>query len=394
MRILWVATKAPWPVVDGGRQLAALTVDALAAEGVEVVVVAPVGAGAPATGVPAAPQELRLVPAAPAGPARAFLRARWHGLPFTVSRHRLEPVRRAVEECLARDRFDAVHAEQLQAWPQCEPARRRGVPVLLRAQNVETDLWAALAATRGRWGRLVRGEVARLAHYEGQAVRAASTAVAVTARDAVRLRGLAGAHAVVHHVAAPFPDRLPGPDEPLPGAPAVVVLAGGWLPNQDGAAWFLREVWPAVRARSPGAVLHLFGASPGAGRPGSVVAHAPVADSRTAFAPGAILAVPLRIASGVRMKILEAWARGVPVVATPEAAAGLDARDGHELRLARSAGDFADAIRGLHRDPATAAAGVEAGRALLRARHDPRRVARRLVEIYASLGSAAPTRPP
>jgi glycosyltransferase involved in cell wall biosynthesis len=389
MRVLWVGTKPPWPALDGGRLLAALTIEALAAAGVQVVVVAPRAPGPPAPAPPAAPARLRLVAATPAGRLRASLRARWQGLPVSVSRHRLEPVRREVEACLRCDRVDVVHAEQLQALAQCEPARRAGVPVLLRAQNVETDLWAGLAASRPPWGRLVlRGEVARLARHEAHAARAASAVVAVTARDAARLRSLAGPGAVVHHVAAPFPDRLPCAGAPLAGAPAVVVLAGGWMPNRDGADWFVRAVWPAVRATSPAAVLHLFGARPGAGRPGSVVAHPPVADSRTAFAPGAILAVPLRIASGVRMKILEAWARGLPVVASPDAAAGLDARDGRELRLARSAAEFAAAIQTLHGDPAAAAAGVDAGRALLRARHDPGQVARRLVEIYAGLGHA------
>jgi glycosyltransferase involved in cell wall biosynthesis len=103
-----------------------------------------------------------------------------------------------------------------------------------------------------------------------------------------------------------------------------------------------------------------------------------------------VLAVPLEIASGVRMKILEAWARGVPVVATTAAARGLEAEPGRELLVAESAADFAAALRQLGERPALRRALVDAGRDLLRREHAFDLVARRLGRLYASL-AAAPT---
>ncbi len=69
------------------------------------------------------------------------------------------------------------------------------------------------------------------------------------------------------------------------------------------------------------------------------------------FPEGAILVVPLRIASGVRMKILEAWARGVPVVATQEAVAGLGVEDGAGYLVAGDGMEFSSAIRRIHKQP-------------------------------------------
>ena len=132
--------------------------------------------------------------------------------------------------------------------------------------------------------------------------------------------------------------------------------------------------------RCPRRRLHLFGddaealAASGAG----IDPHPAPADSRDAFAPGSLLVVPLRIASGVRMKILEAWARGVPVVATPEAAAGLGAEPGRELLLATTAEEFAGALARLAAEPALVARLVAAGRERLAARHRPEAVADRL----------------
>jgi glycosyltransferase involved in cell wall biosynthesis len=85
------------------------------------------------------------------------------------------------------------------------------------------------------------------------------------------------------------------------------------------------------------------------------------------------------------MKVLEAWARGVPVVATPEAMAGLGAAHGREVLVAQDAGEFAAAIARLHREPTLARALVAAGRAALAAHHSPTAVAARLTEIYATV---------
>jgi hypothetical protein len=329
--------------------------------------------------------EPRLVAALPRSIAMAMWRAGARSVPLTIARHAAPAVRRTVDRLLGERSFDVVHAEQLQALAQCEAARRHAVPVVLRSQNVESDLWSAGAISWPLLGPLVRRESARLARYEGSAVRRVAAAVTLTGRDCERLRALSGRHAGIHHVAAPFPLELPPGEPALAGEPAVVVLASPWLPNRDGAAWFCRAAWPEVRARCPRALLHLFGTVPGVRSTATVVVHPAPADSRAAFPPGAILAVPLRIASGVRVKIMEAWARGVPVVATPQAAAGLDASDGKELLIAPDPRGFATAIHRLHADVSFARSSVGAGRALLGSHHDPARIAERLRRIYAEV---------
>jgi hypothetical protein len=291
-----------------------------------------------------------------------------------------------VEELLARDTFDVVHAEQPHALAACGPAAARGLPLVLRAHNVETDLWEAAGREPGLRGLLARREAGRVRRWEAEAVRSASATVALSHEDAARLLALAGAGACVVRVAPPFPADLEPGVTPLRGAPAVVVAgSGGWLPNERGAAWFSREVWPRIAQAHPGAHLHLFG---GAGpAPERATRHPRPADSRDAFAPGSVHAVPLLFGSGVRMRILEAWARGVAVVATPAAAAGLGAADGHELLIATTPDDFAAAVG---RAVAEAPALVAAGRARLAAHHDPRRTAEELARVYRE----ATRRPP
>lgn len=390
MEPLVIATKAPWPPLDGGRRLLWNTLEGLAAEGVRAALAAPVDPQRfdlrQVAAELAAVCEPHLVPVRPAGAPRALLGA-FGGRPWTIARHAVAAVRREVERLLGARGFDVVHAEQLQALSQAEPARRRGLPVLLRAQNVESDLW------RGAGRRLLAAEARRLARWEGEAVARASRTLALSERDAGRLRELSGRRGQVEVLAAPFPARLPAGGPRLPGDPAVVVLEGsGWLPNREGAAWFRREVWPRVRAERPRAELHVFGGTPGSDCEEGVRLHPAPVDGAAAFPPGSVLAVPLRIASGVRIKVLEAWARGVPVVGTPEALAGLAARDGMEALVAGDAAGFAAAFARLAAEPELASALVAGGRAVLAARHDPRGLARALIGVYAELAAAAQDR--
>jgi glycosyltransferase involved in cell wall biosynthesis len=87
----------------------------------------------------------------------------------------------------------------------------------------------------------------------------------------------------------------------------------------------------------------------------------------------------------VRIKILEAWARGVPVVATPAAARGLDATDGEHLLLAHDGECFVAALRRLAGESDLAGRLIDRGRQRLRERHALPRVAKRLERIYGSL---------
>lgn len=407
MRLLWVLTKPPWPPRDGGRLVAAHSIAALCAAGHEVDVVAPVddasllddasaaasdaAAAAPALGVQ---MRLHLVVSRRPGLLATVTKSFVRGVPLTVARHDRAALRARVAELLRERRPDVVHAEQLHALAACAHARAAGVPVVLRCQNVESDLWSAFASRlTGVGGALARREAARVAAHEAHEISAAAAAIALTTSDATRLNALARGRARVVHVRAALPDDLP-PGPPLDGpGPALAVLGSpGWRPNEDGIAWLVRELWPAVRAALSHATLHLFGViaprvDARADADAGLVRHPAPDDSRDAFPADAICVVPLRFGSGVRMRILEAWSRGVPVIATPVAAHGLDARDGHELLLAKDAESLAAAVVRLTREPELRAALIEAGRERLRATHDPAAVASRLVDVYRSVAS-------
>jgi glycosyltransferase involved in cell wall biosynthesis len=179
----------------------------------------------------------------------------------------------------------------------------------------------------------------------------------------------------------PFPSDLPTGSEELPGAPPLLLLGGGWLPNRDSISWFFDSIWHDVRRENPKAHAHVFGCDSRSSTPATSW-HPSPSDSRNIFWSRAILVVPLRIASGIRMKIIESWARGIPVVATPEAVHGLEARDGRELLLARDGHEFGASIRRLVEETDLRKQLAEAGRNMVATRHDPARIVSLLEETY------------
>ena len=136
-----------------------------------------------------------------------------------------------------------------------------------------------------------------------------------------------------------------------------LVFVGGFRhpPNADAVIWFVREVFPSIRARLPGVRFHCIGgdvsAAVGAlaGVDG-VVVHGHVPDI-VPYMDGCRIAVaPLRFGAGVKGKVNLSMAHGQPVVATPCAAEGMHLHDGEDVLIAEAAADFADAVVRLYGD--------------------------------------------
>ncbi len=388
MRILVVATKSPWPPRDGGRLALWLTLQALKDAGHELMLVAPADAADAATSA-AVIASLKsvclphLVPTSRRSWLHAFVAALLHGQALSIARHRLPAVEQMVARCIGDWRPHVLHAEQLQALANCTPAGSAGVPVLLRMQNVESSLWRQVAGSN--WHLFPLGiEAVRLRHAERHALRDSARVVALTQRDATLLREIGG-DAVQDRLCAigpAFPAALPAA-APVSGSPALVLGgSGGWLPNRQGLAWFAARVAPLLREALPDLQIHVYGGEtidfPDA------IWHTAPEDAREAFPSGAIMALPLHIGSGIRMRILEAWARGLPVVATRTAAAGLDVESGRELMLADAPEEFVQAILHLAGNPSARDALTEAGRAYLRRHHEARSVAAALLTQYSA----------
>jgi len=131
-----------------------------------------------------------------------------------------------------------------------------------------------------------------------------------------------------------------------------------WYPNAHGLEWFLDHVFPQVLDKAPNAVFHIAGfgepSPPFADRLRSLAGHVKfwgtVEDERPLIRSGRAFVVPLWIGAGARVKIITAWACGVPVVATTIGAEGLRADNGRNICVSDDAGQMAKAIIRLLQD--------------------------------------------
>jgi glycosyltransferase involved in cell wall biosynthesis len=183
----------------------------------------------------------------------------------------------------------------------------------------------------------------------------------------------------------------------VPRDPCRVVFVGSldWRPNLDGVRLLLDAIFPAVRRREPDAVLELVGRNPPewlraacAGRPG-VELHGSVADVRPFLARAGVLAVPLRIGGGSRLKILEALASGVPVVSTRVGAEGLHLEPGRHLVVVDDADGMADALARAVAGPEAMRTTAEAGRERVLARYDWDGLSEKLEQVWLRCVEAA-----
>lgn len=259
-----------------------------------------------------------------------------------------------------------------------------GVPVWLDEQNIE---WRILERALPRLGALRRRiaaiETPRLRRAEEGAAAAARVVTACSPEDAA---AFAGAR-VLRNVCGDPPAGLGGDRRS-----GVLLFTGTmeWEPNVDAAEWMARAILPRVRARVPHARLRIVGRNPtarvrelGALEGVEVVGSVPSVWPELAGASVAL--APIRMGSGTRIKILEAAAAAVPVVATTMGAEGLGMAEGREILRADRAEGFADACVRLLEAPAEAEAMGVAARAWRERTHGSEAFGRAVGEILDTL---------
>lgn len=288
-------------------------------------------------------------------------------LPVAVRRFRSAAMRREVQALLRRESFDAIVCDFL--FPAANIPDLR--PVTLFQHNVESLIWRRrLAQARDPIRRAyLRVQAKRMERFERDVCQSVRSIIAVSEQDAEIMRrefGAARASAVPTGVDVEYFRR---PPEVEPKADLVFVGSMDWMPNIDGAVWFVSEVLPLIRKRAPECTLAIAGRRPTAQlqelarRDPRITVTGTIPDVRPWVWGAKAAIVPLRVGGGTRIKIYEAMAAGTPVVSTSIGAEGLDVRNGETILLADDAAAFADACVTLLSDP-------ERGRCVSSAAHE------------------------
>jgi glycosyltransferase involved in cell wall biosynthesis len=258
-----------------------------------------------------------------------------------------------LKRLLETQKFDFIHFDHPHTaltWPQIKRLQPQA-RLVLDAHNVEAEIMDRLADSAPRWQRKgLRWQASRIRELERDLARHVDMVLTCSDKDAAAFREMGAPRVRV------VPNAIPPLSPPLVAQRHDVVFVGSldWRPNADAAMVLGKEIWPRCRALLPGARLVIVGRNPPlhvqalASR--DVLVEGNVASVRPYLDHAFATAIPLRAGSGTRIKILEAWAAGVPVVASRIAAEGLPYTDGKDVIVAEEPSEFARALVRLWRD--------------------------------------------
>ncbi|MCJ7535285.1 MAG: glycosyltransferase family 4 protein [Anaerolineales bacterium] len=343
-----------------------------------------------------------------------WLRSNLTGRPFLIERDDLEKMRKLVEQIVAQDKVDIIHADQLTmtqfAMPRnlskSEPsANGRNGSQPFRIFDAHNAVWTIVERMKENapWflKPIAGWEAQRIKHYEGGIVSHFEHTLAVTEPDRLALEDAVASvsdHPGNHSdsitvVPIAVDTQVLQPVQRSPGSKNILTLGTlHYPPNADGIRWFANEVFPLIQAREPEVTLTIIGKNPPADfyqlqdkNPQAIKITGYVEDLTPYFEQAAVMVIAVRAGGGMRVRILEAFARGMPVVTTTVGLEGIDANPGEHVLVEDTPQEFAQATLQLLADPSLASNLAQRGRVLAEEKYDWQVVLLHMDAVYENL---------
>jgi glycosyltransferase involved in cell wall biosynthesis len=376
-KALFLSAEAPYPAVGGGPLRSASLLEYLArCYALHAIVFHQAGEADPELAIPPGRVERLDVIDLPYHSKHPFARAVRNAFRIVRDRpplvDRFSGSARQVSTFLAGEQYETAVIEHFWCAPYIEQVRPHCRSAILDLHNIESVWHRTLAASESalRAWALRRFATASVA-LERKWLPKFDSILATSTIDADLARQLApGVNVSV------YPNALPETPQPRRLERQEVVFSGNleYPPNISAVRFFHKSIWPVLQSRWPELKWRIVGKNPDAIRP--FVAGDPciqvtgfVEDAVAVLAEGQVAVIPLLAGSGTRVKILEAWAAGTPVVSTTLGAQGLDCADGTHLLLADEPCRFADSVSRLLASPQDRLRIGSAGRQLFEERY-------------------------
>lgn len=349
------------------------------------------------------------MPRAPWRDGLALLHSLASGTPLVVVRDRALAMNRLLDQLAQETPFAAVHADQTaMAEYALRVGRRSPRPPrrILDQHNAMHLLVARQAAyERGPIRRIWQREARLLAGYERGLCRQFDHILTVTEPDRAAHLALfppAEVAQLAQKMTAVPICVDPAGTLPIPyqdAGPQILHLGTMfWPPNVEGVLWFAQEVLPLVLAQVPEATFTVAGkqpppavqalAEPGSPLHGHVTVTGFVADPTPLLASCRAFVVPVLAGGGMRVKIVDGWQWGVPIVSTSIGAEGLKTRPGENILLADEPADFAAAVVSLLTDPGRGEQMRQNGRRWVGEHYNWQTVYQRVLDVYELVSQA------
>ncbi len=401
MRILFFSPRIFWPADSGARIRDYYLLRALASRAslTFLGICLPEELNSlpqPRNGFNVSPEAIRLVPQSGRYSAWNLVRGFVGPTPLSILNYHDQKVADELQRLLGERSFDVVQIEGIHLagyLPIIRSAPSRPL-VICDWHDVESDRMARYSEHAPNWLQDIyaRRTSGLLRSAERKLLTDCDAHVTVSDRDLQLLRGMVPqirAQVIENGVDVGLYTPLRDAEEE---ACRCVLFVGSmdFHPNIDAATYFAREVWPKIHTQTPDLQFVIVGSRPVAAVreltkiPGVVVTGT-VEDVRPYYRKARAAVAPLRIAGGTRLKILEAMAAGIPVVATQIGAEGLEIKPDHDFLVGDTPDQMAAAVSRLHASPALRRQLSTRGRDLVMTRYDWAALGESLYRLHRDL---------
>jgi len=320
------------------------------------------------------------------------LRSLITGEPFMIIRHYSPAMCETIRRLMSTQDFAIIHVDQIKTAQYVEKITTS--VRLIDKHNVYAHVVRGVAQDKGALLKrlFARLEWPKLACYEGRICHEFDHVLAVTEEDKQALGELAGTSdsiTVVPIAAAPDTVRVV---RRRPDARHIVSVGSMFYPpNVEGVLWFANKVYPLIQTRLPDVKLYLIGSRPTrairqlADRDPNIVVTGYIEELDPYLEQSAVMIAPLHFGSGMRVKVLDALARGMPLVSTSFGCQGINVTHDENILIADRPADFAAMVQKVIQDRDFADRLAANGRRLIETEYDWRIVYRALDKVYADL---------
>jgi glycosyltransferase involved in cell wall biosynthesis len=309
---------------------------------------------------------------------------------------------RAAASTLAGGAFDLVHVDTIGLLPALDTASEV-VPIALNHHNIESQMLERRAEREAgaarRW--YLRREAGKFERLERARCPGVGINLVVSELDGERLRALAPGSRTAIVENGVDPEYFRRSDSEI-GPSNRLVFSGtmGWYPNHDAMEYFLREIWPRLTTEDREFQLTIIGKQPRPELQRMVQADTRVEltgtvdDVRPWLHRAGIYVCPMRDGGGTRLKVLDALASGLPLVASTMSVEGLALEPNRHYLAADTPADFAAAVLRLRHDPALRSRLAREGPLVVRGRYAWEAIGARLEAAYgAAIAASVPITP-
>lgn len=339
--------------------------------------------------------------------ARSLLISFWHKLPAVILRDRQKEFEQTVIDLASQHTFDCIHADQT-AMAQFALIGRdaAGSPKPKLILDQHNALFRVVKRQAGYERPIVRllwrRESNLLRQYEVELCRQFDRILFVSEEDRRLLEDLViqenGDQDLEKFFTFPIciEPKGKGMVSTLTSERRIIYMGTMfWPPNREGILWFCREVLPLIWEASPETDVHITGRNPSrrirdlvrleSQEGGHVFVNGFVADLKSLIVDARVFIVPLWAGGGMRVKILDAWSWGIPVVSTSIGAEGIEYRRGEDILIADDPLTFSKCVLSILLDDQLANHLRDYGRQAVEMRYDWRKIYPMLNGVYKAL---------